>query len=549
MAQPTNSDGGPRFALRGRIVTMDAADTVLPDGAIYVSGGVIDAVTPADAPPPAGHEAIVPVATGGTVYPGLIELHNHLPYDVLRLWDVPRRYTNRDQWAGTADYHRLVTGPMTVLGSDPTLMPAVVRYVETKALVNGTTTSQGIALFSNTGARHMYRGVVRNVEQTDDPTLPAALSRIADVEATDAAKFLARLRGNHRLLLHLAEGIDTAARNHFLALQLEDGQWAITDNLVGIHCTGLHPEDFQVLAAHGGSMVWSPLSNLLLYGQTSDIAAAKAAGVRIGLGADWSVSGSKGLLGELKAARLASTAAGGVFTDRDLVAMATRDAATILQWNGKLGTLETGRYADLLVIDTTTADPYTALIDARDHDIILVTIAGIPRYGTTTLMHTLTADDDQPAPEDPHLDGPGKRLLYLRQDTADPTVEALSLTEATGRLTTALADLPNHVAQPSAAATFAAAGGRPRWRLALDEIEPTGLALRPHLPLRTGAARPRETTPNESPPGPFTHAAPAQHPVALDQLTSQDDEEFRQILGAEHNLPDGFGKSLTDLLT
>ena len=34
-------------------------------------------------------------------------------------------------------------------------------------------------------------------------------------------------------------------------------------------------EDFQVLAGHGGSMVWSPLSNLLLYGQTADIAAAR----------------------------------------------------------------------------------------------------------------------------------------------------------------------------------------------------------------------------------------------------------------------------------
>ena len=588
MTHPTAPAGGLRFALRGRIVTMDAADTVLSDGVVYIAGGLIHAVTPADVPAPPGYETVVPLATGGTVYPGLIELHNHLPYDVLRLWDVPRRYTNRSQWGGTADYHRMVTGPMTVLGSDPQLMPAVVHYVEAKALVNGTTTSQGIALFSNSGARRMYRGIVRNVEQTDDPKLPEALSRIADVEAADADRFLARLHGNHRLLLHLAEGIDTVARNHFLALQNEGGQWAITDNLVGIHCTGLHADDFQVLAAHGGSMVWSPLSSLLLYGQTADIAAAKTAGIRIGLGADWSVSGSKGLLGELKAARLASTAAGGVFSDRELVAMATRDAATILRWDATLGTIAAGHYADLLVIQGVAGDPYTTLIDARDRDITLVTIGGVARYGAAKLMHTLVTDEEQTGLEAPQPDAPDQRLLHLHQDTTDPAVEALSLAEATTRLTTALATLPDHPARPSARASFTAAAGRAGWRLALDEIEPTGLALRPRLPLRATATRspasPTRPTPPTSPmparspdsvrpgtnaeddaaghraaqpeaapggsapPRPAAVAATALEALVLDQLTSQDDDQFRRTLAKEGNLPHGYGQTLADLL-
>lgn len=47
---------------------------------------------------------------------------------------------------------------------------------------------------------------------------------------------------------------------------------------MGIHCAALAPGAFQILAGHGGPMVWSPLSNLLLYGQTADIAAAKQAG-------------------------------------------------------------------------------------------------------------------------------------------------------------------------------------------------------------------------------------------------------------------------------
>ncbi len=63
--------------------------------------------------------------------------------------------------------------------------------------------------------------------------------------------------------------------------------------LAGIHCAALNAGDFAVMAKHHGSIIWSPLSNLLLYGGTTDIKAARAAGVSIALGSDWSPSGSK----------------------------------------------------------------------------------------------------------------------------------------------------------------------------------------------------------------------------------------------------------------
>jgi len=68
--------------------------------------------------------------------------------------------------------------------------------------------------------------------------------------------------------------------------------------------------------------------------------------------------GSKNLLGELKAAKAWSTLRGGLFTDRELVAMATINAAGILSWQKALGSLEAGKKADLLVVNTTNADPY-----------------------------------------------------------------------------------------------------------------------------------------------------------------------------------------------
>jgi cytosine/adenosine deaminase-related metal-dependent hydrolase len=297
---------GPKLALRGQIVTMDDAFSIVRRGTVYVDRGGIVAVQDAGRPAPAGFETTRVVDVRGTIYPGLIELHNHLAYNVLGLWQVPRQFKNRGQWGGTAEYQKLVTGPMKVLGLTESVMPSLVRYVECKCLVAGVTTSQGIELFSNAGARRYYRGIIRNVEQTDEADLPEAVTRIADVDARSPERFLARLQKQSCLLLHLSEGIDQTARKHFRALQLANGEWAITPALAGIHCAGLLPEDFRVFGQRNASMVWSPMSNLLLYGATSRVKSAREHGVRIGIGSDWAVSGSKNLLGELKVARLAS---------------------------------------------------------------------------------------------------------------------------------------------------------------------------------------------------------------------------------------------------
>ena len=289
------------------------------------------------------------------------------------------------------DYQRLVTGPMKVLGLTENVMPSLVRYVECKCLVGGVTTSQGIELFSNAGARRYYRGIVRNVEQTDEPNLPEAVTRIADVDARSPERFLARLKKQSCLLLHLSEGVDKTARKHFSALQLPNREWAITSALAGIHCAGLLDEDFHVFGEREASMVWSPMSNLLLYGATSRVKSARENGVRIGIGSDWAVSGSKNLLGELKVARLASDEMDTGFSDRDLVAMATREAASILGWQNVLGSIRSGARADLIVLDGTSTDPYKALVHAAETAISLVMINGVPRFGTSTLMTRLGA--------------------------------------------------------------------------------------------------------------------------------------------------------------
>jgi cytosine/adenosine deaminase-related metal-dependent hydrolase len=368
---------------------MTTTDAVIDDGVVYIQAGTITAVQAAGAPKPAGFETVKPLDTHGTIYPGLIDLHDHLSYNALQLWDVPKKYVNRDQWAQGDVYRKLITGPMKVLAHTPAYVPAIVRYVEAKCLVAGTTTSQGLALSSYAGIQHYYRGVVRNVEQTDDPDLPEAASHIADVDAKDRAKFLKRLGQFDCLLLHLSEGTNKAASAHFLDLKSPSGDWAIANSLAGIHCVALDSADFDVLAGAGASMVWSPLSNLLLYGATAKIGEAVRSGVTIALGPDWSPSGSKNLLGELKIARLAANLDNAGLSDFDLISLATRNAAKILRWDAKLGTVEAGKYADLLVVSGQDGDAHSHLLTRSEYDVELVVINGFPRYGASRPMKSL----------------------------------------------------------------------------------------------------------------------------------------------------------------
>ena len=80
--------------LSGRLVTIDAQDKVHDRGLVCIEDGVVRAVVSRGAATPPEFAGVAPVATGGTIYPGLIELHNHLPYNVLRLWQAPKRFTN-----------------------------------------------------------------------------------------------------------------------------------------------------------------------------------------------------------------------------------------------------------------------------------------------------------------------------------------------------------------------------------------------------------------------------------------------------------------------
>ncbi len=551
---------GPKIGLAGRVVTMDDSWTVKPNAVLFIDKGTIVSIQDRAQQAPAGFDNVTIVETAGTLYPGLIELHNHLSYNALPLWSpVPKLFQHRGQWPDHPDYRKLISGPMTVMGKyrdvhgNPSLLAPLIRYVECKCLLGGVTTSQGIMLSSNAGVQRYYRGIVRNVENTDDPDLSEAKARIPDVDAKSARSFLARLnKEDSCFLLHLSEGITTSgqvssiARKHFLALQVAPNEWALNDRFAAIHATGLLPEDFAVLGEYGGSMVWSPLSNMLLYGATARVEAAKQAGVRIGLGSDWSPSGSKNLLGELKVAWLHSQhLLGGLFSARELIAMATRDAAKILKWHDALGTLEAGKRADVIVIAGQEGDPYDALIQAKETSMSLVMINGVARYGISGLMTTLGSKGETVRV------GGKARQLFLQQETGDPDVAKISLRAARTALQKAFHDLPKlarEMETPRSRATRRAVLDRQEpvvWTLALDEIQTTGTDLRPRLPLNG----PRDFTGPErvSQRAAAVPLSQLLKPITLDPLTVADDPNFLAEMAHQPNVPEPIRTGLAEL--
>lgn len=452
-------DGEPLLpaplVVRGHLVTFDDARPQVPDGALYVDrDGLIVAVAAASDAPPAGFERANVVQTGAAVYPGLIDLHNHIAYNCLGLWIAPGReqpWTARYEWPKDPDYLPSITLPVNALCKANG--KAVLKYVETKAVVGGVTAIQG----SSKVGRPFEGWMVRNVEyetfRTGRVGVRQAVFALEGEE--EFARTRAALARGEAFIYHLAEGTDPALLAEYSALESGD---VLAPRFVGIHCTALGDPQYAGWAPRGGSVVWSPFSNLWLYGATTDVASARARGMRICLGADWSPSGSKSLLGELKVADLVNRELlGGLFGAEEICRMATCNPADAVGWGSRVGRLRTGLHADLLVVARREDDVYRNLVTSVEDDVLLVTINGYPLYGVEELMLAGAAV----APEPISLGaGVGARMVSLRDERIEDA--DMSWDEVVAALERVRRGEP--AARPAAPAGGAASGtgaGRP----------------------------------------------------------------------------------------
>jgi 5-methylthioadenosine/S-adenosylhomocysteine deaminase len=334
----------------------------------------------------------VSVNTHGIILPGFVDAHNHLRSNVVPRWKPTRLYSNRHEWRQDPDFIRLVNGPINRVGS--THFCDMNKWGELRALVGGTTS------IMTTEAQPCIHGLVRNLDYNSGfygttqlnlehtfnvLDLPPASAPAARAEFVFVAKnFFIDNPFYEALLIHLAEGTDAFSLEEFTFMQ---SQSLLNSKGVVIHGIPLRPVDFKVMSDYETSLVWSPRSNLELYGATADINAALNEGVEIALAPDWAVTGSSNMLNELKVAALwNSERLGGRLTDKQLVDMATSVPAHIAGIDDEVGAIKVGLRADLIVINGDHNNPYRAVIDATAANVDLVFINGVPLYGDRIFM-------------------------------------------------------------------------------------------------------------------------------------------------------------------
>lgn len=421
----TTSD--PGVLLTGKVVTMNDAGDVWPGARLWIREGRIEAILKAGDPLPAGAEAVKVVDTGGVIYPGLIDLHNHPEYAIYPLMPIPRAYKDRYEWRFYDEaYNQRVTYPQVVLGGADyfNLAMEIGRYGEYKAIVGGTTSLQGgrVNLPYST-----HECLVRNIENSKVGARLATSRVDIGRDAVEWADLL-KAKNNGLLVVHLAEGPSSRMATEYESIKKSG---LVGPELIAIHGVGLTEDQFKDMAAQGAKLVWSPLSNFLLYAKTANVAAAKKAGLSISLAPDWAPSGSKSILGELKVADLVNKhQLNGLFTDREMAEMVTRKPAQAMGWADRAGQIAPGFLADLVVMDDRNADPYRNLIEAIEENIRLLAVRGEMLYGDQALVAKVRATADTEAA----ATFGGKRTKIMAVNCPGTTLPVMSLADTKARL-------------------------------------------------------------------------------------------------------------------
>jgi cytosine/adenosine deaminase-related metal-dependent hydrolase len=381
--------------LNGTVVT---PTKVIPNGWIVIRKGRIESVR--ERRPVGGVLSALPVAkVDGIIFPGFVDLHNHPMYDVIPRWHPPKIFNDRYEWRGLEEYKKQISSPAGALQKTESTFCDADEYTEVKALIGGTTAFTGMGAMYGAAqpVPSCVVGLVRNLDWASGfygagvghERIQNALGvTLRDMNETEAASLKQETlqKKIDLLLVHVGEGSpeDLESSVEFYALK---GRGFLGPHTAIIHGTALTADNFREMHTAGTALVWSPRSNIELYGVTTNVAAALQEKVTVALAPDWSPTGSTNTLAELAyASRYSREHLNGALTDEQLFHMGTATPARIARIEELIGTIQAGRYADLFVLRGDSSQPFTSLATAKPQDVQLVLIGGVPTYGSEALL-------------------------------------------------------------------------------------------------------------------------------------------------------------------
>jgi len=413
-ARPAKRVACDLVVVAGSALPMDAAFTVRGATAVAVRGGEILAV----GDPAAIDAAYLPkeriVRTGGVLLPGFVNTHTHAAMNLLR-------GISNDQ--PLMEWLTKFIFPAEAKNVSPAFVRAGTDLACLEMIRGGTTTFADMYYYESDVAASVEKAGLRAVlgETWIDFPVPGH----ANLEETKAVSraFLEKWKGHPRITAALAPHAPYTCSREVLqaarALADEYGAPLLTHvsetrdeqkqilekygksptawldevgflgpRLLVAHGVWLSPEDLKLLAERKVSLSHNPESNMKLGSGIAPVAAARKAGVVVGLGTDGS-AGSNNDLDMLDAmdfaGKLAKVAAldPTPLTAAELLRMATIDGAKALGLDRLVGSLEPGKRADLIVIDLDKAHtqpvfdlPSTVVYASRAGDVSLTAVDG-----------------------------------------------------------------------------------------------------------------------------------------------------------------------------
>jgi len=368
----------------GTIVTMDADRRVIENGFIAVRGDTIVSLGPSSAMAyPKGLIARQTIdAKGKLILPGFINGHTHVPMVLMRgliddvtLDDWLHKYIFPAEARNvTEDYVRWGTRlAMAEMIRSGTTTFADMYYFEDA--VAEETKAAGLRGFlgetwidfpapDNKGEADMAAYSERFLKKWQgDPLIhagvaPHSIYTCSEKTLRDAAT-LAR-KYHAPILIHVAEMrkelMDSLANNGATPVQYLERINFLGPDVLAAHCIWVDYMDMKILADHQVGCVHNPSINMMLASGVAPVVDERAAGMRVGLGTDGPAGSNNDLdmMEEMdlaaklqKTARVDPRALGA----KGALEMATIEGARALHMEKEIGSLETGKKADLVVLN------------------------------------------------------------------------------------------------------------------------------------------------------------------------------------------------------
>ena len=311
------------------------------------------------------------------VMPGLINTHAHIPMSIFRettegcklyewlnekIWPREDKLTKEDvYWASMLScYEMIATGTTTI--NDQYFMSEEIRRAaedcKVRAVITRTIMDEDGSFEQRVQEfREFYESKDNNNDLITYSVAPHSLYTCSD-KCLQATADLAK-EYHLPVHVHFLESIDEIAdiqKQHKkkaieLLKQYFDGIHTILAH--GVH---LANEDIKILKTMDCGIAHNPISNLRLGCTIADTTKYLQEGINVALGTDGQGSGSN--LDMFEAMRIACLIQGGIHENeerinaKDVLRMATINGAKLLGLEEKTGSIEIGKDADLIIVNT-----------------------------------------------------------------------------------------------------------------------------------------------------------------------------------------------------